>query len=115
MSASTRGSTPSARGSAASGMSRRMRDEGRNQTCHPERSEGPGWEGGAKIYPAAPAPPRSLATLGMTHALEHSSLRWSAEDPRPSIDPKQRISRGVVGGDDIRDDGALSAHDFDEK
>ncbi len=32
--------------------------------CHPERSEGPGGAGGAVLVP--PAPPRSLATLGMT-------------------------------------------------
>src|SRR5581483_2675281 len=41
--------------------------------CHPERSEGPGWRGGAKkrTYRAA-HPHRSLATLGMTSTLETS-------------------------------------------
>src|SRR5687768_1184769 len=38
------------------------------QTCHPERSEGPGREA-ARRWRFAPPPPRSLATLGMTHHL----------------------------------------------
>ena len=40
-------------------------------TCHPERSEGPGWGAGARLnfLHRADTPSRSLATLGMTCAI----------------------------------------------
>ena len=40
----------------------------KERMCHPERSEGPGRDGGSKVRPSATVPPRSLATLGMTAA-----------------------------------------------
>src|SRR5881392_3635378 len=41
-------------------------DRSQAMICHPERSEGPVWEGGAKYAKGTPRPHRFLATLGMT-------------------------------------------------
>jgi len=69
------------------------------RSCHPERSEGPGWAG-RDIVP--PHPPRSLATLGMTEVVDAAIARFLAALPEVAAHHVLGLGPGLTpAGDDF--------------